>query len=101
MSQTAPKTGKTLVFARAVAKEGKADELEALLSAAIKNANSDNEPYTELYVCGRHGNEFRLAEKYDQDTGGIEEHMKQPPFQALVKSEVCAEVEILHFNQIF
>ncbi|GAA5908937.1 hypothetical protein JCM6882_004949 [Rhodosporidiobolus microsporus] len=91
--------GKTLVFAYVKAKEGKADELQALLSAAIKNANSDNEPYTLTYRAGRFGDVFRLVEEYDESIGGIEEHKKQEPFQNLLKSGIVADVAIEHFTE--
>ncbi|GAA5994542.1 putative quinol monooxygenase [Rhodotorula paludigena] len=100
MSLKPPKSGVTLVFARALAKPGKGDEVEKYLLACIENANSDKEPYTHTYRCGRHGDEFRLVEEYDQDLGGIEEHKKQKPFQDLVASGLVAEVEILFYDEI-
>ncbi|BGP15369.1 hypothetical protein JCM10213_001439 [Rhodosporidiobolus nylandii] len=99
MSTTPPSTGRTLVFAKAIVHEGKGDEMQALLSKAIANANSDKEPYTLTYRAGRHGDEFRLCEEYDQDLGGIEEHKKQEPFQNLVKSGLVKEIEILFFDE--
>ncbi|GAA5912179.1 hypothetical protein JCM8208_000925 [Rhodotorula glutinis] len=100
MSQTAPSSGKTVVFARAVAHPGKGDELEKLLAVAVASANSDKEPYTLTYRCGRHGDEFRLFEEYDQDIGGIEEHKAQEPFQNLLKSGLVADVSIEFFQEI-
>lgn len=55
MASTPPSSGKTVVFATAIAHPGKGDELEKLLAVAIKSANSDKEPYTLTYRCGRHG----------------------------------------------
>ncbi|GAA5925918.1 hypothetical protein JCM3775_005150 [Rhodotorula graminis] len=100
MSQTPPASGKTVVFARVVAKADKGDELEKLLAAAVASANSDKEPYVLTYRCARHGNEFRLFEEYDQDTGGIEEHKAQEPFQNLLKSGLVADVSIEFFQEI-
>lgn len=57
MSQTPPSSGKTVVFARALAHPGKGDELEKLLAVAVASANSDKEPYTLTYRCARHGGE--------------------------------------------
>lgn len=57
MADKPPSSGLCVVFARVVAKEGKADELEKLLQAAVKSANSDKEPYTKTYRCARHGGE--------------------------------------------
>ncbi|GAA5976190.1 hypothetical protein JCM11641_001077 [Rhodosporidiobolus odoratus] len=99
MSAEPPSSGVTLVFARAVAHPGKGDELAALLSNAITSANSDKEPYTLTYRAGRKGDDFRLMEEYDQDIGGIEEHKKQEPFQALVKSGLVKDIEILFYDE--
>ncbi|GAA5859792.1 hypothetical protein JCM8547_007030 [Rhodosporidiobolus lusitaniae] len=101
MSDQPPSSGKTVVFARVVAKEGQADQLQQLLSAAIKSANSDKEPYTLTYRAVRDGDEFRLFEEYDQSTGGIEAHMAQEPFQAIVKSGIAKDVEIKHYQEFF
>lgn len=60
MADKPPSSGLCVVFARVVAKEGKADELEKLLQAAVKSANSDKEPYTLTYRCARHGGESLL-----------------------------------------
>ncbi len=60
MADKPPSSGLCVVFARVVAKEGKADELEKLLQAAVKSANSDKEPYTKTYRCARHGGEPSL-----------------------------------------
>lgn len=96
-----PSSGLCVVFARVVAKEGKADELEKLLQAAVKSANSDKEPYTKTYRCARHGDEFRLFEEYDQDVeGGIKAHMAQEPFQNLMKSGLAKETEIKFFTEV-
>ncbi|GAA6036082.1 hypothetical protein JCM8097_006604 [Rhodosporidiobolus ruineniae] len=99
MSDTPPSSGRTVVFAKAVAHPGKGDELQALLSAAIASANSDKEPYTLTYRAARHGDEFRLFEEYDEDIGGIEAHKAQEPFQNLLKSGLVAEVEIKHYTE--
>ncbi|GAA5829776.1 hypothetical protein JCM11251_007875 [Rhodosporidiobolus azoricus] len=99
MSEVAPKSGKTLVFAMLRIKQGKGDEFQQLLSAAIKNANSDKEPYTLTYRAGRHGDLFRLVEEYDQDIGGIEEHMKQEPFQKIKASGLVEELKVEHFTE--
>lgn len=64
MADQAPSSGKIVVFARAVAKEGKAEELQGLLQEAVRSANSDKEPYTLTYRCARHGDEFRLFEEW-------------------------------------
>ncbi|TNY20457.1 hypothetical protein DMC30DRAFT_352258 [Rhodotorula diobovata] len=100
MASTPPSSGKTVVFATAIAHPGKGDELEKLLAVAIKSANSDKEPYTLTYRCGRHGDEFRLFEEYDQDIGGIEEHKAQEPFQNLLKSGLVADVKIDFFQEV-
>ncbi|GAA5819969.1 hypothetical protein JCM3770_006808 [Rhodotorula araucariae] len=100
MSSQPPSSGKTVVFAKAVAKPGKGDELQGYLQAAVQSANSDKEPYTLTYRCARHGDEFRLFEEYDQDIGGIEEHKAQEPFQNLIKSGLVADVSIEFFQEI-
>ncbi|POY73623.1 hypothetical protein BMF94_3157 [Rhodotorula taiwanensis] len=101
MADQAPSSGKIVVFARAVAKEGKADELQRLLQEAVRSANSDKEPYTLTYRCARHGDEFRLFEEYDQDIEqGIKSHMAQEPFQNLIKSGLTKEVEIKYYNEV-
>jgi hypothetical protein len=58
MSSSPPSSGRTVVFAGVTALPGKADELQALLAAAIANANSDKEPYTLTYRAARHGGAF-------------------------------------------
>lgn len=78
MADKPPSSGLCVVFARVVAKEGKADELEKLLQAAVKSANSDKEPYTKTYRCARHGGEVLfscsrsslfLVEQCERDAG--------------------------------
>ncbi|BGO90956.1 hypothetical protein NBRC10512_002288 [Rhodotorula toruloides] len=100
MASQPPKSGITVVFARAVAKPGKGDELENLLQHAVASANSDKEPFTLDYRCARHGDEFRLFERYNQDIGGIDAHKSQPAFQNLVKSGLVADIEIKFYNEI-
>ncbi|GAA5956573.1 hypothetical protein JCM3765_003488 [Sporobolomyces pararoseus] len=104
MSATPPESGKTVVFAFAVAKEGKADELQKLLAEARRSAESDKEPYTLTYRTSRHGNTFAMFEEYDQDIEhegkkGIEAHKAQPPFQALMKSGLVESVDIKCYQE--
>ncbi|BGP54997.1 hypothetical protein JCM8202_005989 [Rhodotorula sphaerocarpa] len=101
MADKPPQSGLCVVFARVVAHEGKADQLEALITEAIKSARSDKEPYTLTYRCARNGDEFRLFEEYDQDNqGGIKSHMAQEPFQNLMKSGLAKETEIKFFQEV-
>ncbi|GAA6018447.1 hypothetical protein JCM11491_007001 [Sporobolomyces phaffii] len=105
MSSTPPSSGRTIVFAYATAKEGKADELQKLLAVARKSAESDKEPYTLTYRTSRHNNTFAIFEEYDQDVkgedgkAGIEAHKAQPPFQDLLKSGLVAEIDIKFYNE--
>ncbi|GAA5852109.1 hypothetical protein JCM5353_007478 [Sporobolomyces roseus] len=105
MSSTPPSSGKTIVFAYATAKEGKADELQKLLSVARKSGESDKEPYTLTYRTSRHENTFAIFEEYDQDVGddsgakGIEAHKAQPPFQDLLKSGLVAAIDIKFYQE--
>ncbi|GAA5882717.1 hypothetical protein JCM16303_006559 [Sporobolomyces ruberrimus] len=104
MSSTPPSSGRTIVFAYATAKEGKADELQKLIAAARKSAESDKEPYTLTYRTSRHENTFAIFEEYDQDIEadgkkGIEAHKAQPPFQDLLKSGLVANIDIKFYNE--
>ncbi|GAA5937158.1 uncharacterized protein JCM15063_002827 [Sporobolomyces koalae] len=105
MSSTPPGSGRTTVFAYAIAKEGKADELQKLLAEARKSAESDKEPYTITYRTNRHGNTFAMFEEYDQDVAdaqgnkGIEAHKLCPPFQNLVKSGLVESIDIKFYNE--
>ncbi|GAA5904748.1 putative quinol monooxygenase [Sporobolomyces salmoneus] len=104
MSSTPPDSGKTIVFAYATAKEGKADELQKLIAEARASAESDKEPYTLTYRTSRHGDTFAIFEEYDQDVGadglkGIEAHKAQPPFQNLVKSGLVADIDIKFYQE--
>lgn len=76
MASQPPKSGITVVFARAVAKPGKGDELEKLLQHAVASANSDKEPYTLDYRCARHGDvslsaSRRLSDRLRRVTWGL------------------------------
>lgn len=60
MADKPPQSGLCVVFARVVAHEGKADQLEALITEAIKSARSDKEPYTLTYRCARNEGQSEL-----------------------------------------
>ncbi|KLO20585.1 hypothetical protein SCHPADRAFT_897855 [Schizopora paradoxa] len=68
-------------------KPGKGDEIAKLLSAIRANANSNAEPGCSTFRTARHGDNFVVFEKYD-DQKAVQFHFESKYFKALVAADV-------------
>ncbi|KAF9262979.1 hypothetical protein L218DRAFT_959808 [Marasmius fiardii PR-910] len=86
---------KIIVIAFLTAAEGKADEMQKLLSTLRQHSNSDKEPnaltYRTTRGVGAESNKFTVFEEY-ADKKAIEDHVITDVFKALQASGTVASL---------
>jgi len=93
-------TGPIVLNATLKGKPGKGDEIAKLLTAIHGNANSNAEPGCSTFRTARHGDNFVVFEKYD-DQKAIQHHFESVHFKALVTADVLEGAPTLFYYEEF
>jgi len=93
-------SGPIILHAILKGKPGKGDKIAKLLTGIHGNANSNAEPGCSTFRTARHGDNFVVFEKYD-DQKAVLHHFESDSFKALIAADVLDGTPSLLYYEEF